>query len=96
MNKARLIEQAASHVTKEFTDRGKLIEAGWAAFHHLVVPKDAPVSKSGGFAFSCRYAATGPTLTCVAPGGKSMILKRRSVSVADEILRTIEAARLQF
>jgi hypothetical protein len=41
-HKARLIEQAALHVTKEFTDRGKLIEAGWAAFAHLALPKDAP------------------------------------------------------
>ena len=42
MNKARLIEQAASEVTKHLTDRGKLIEAGFAAFAHLVIPKDAP------------------------------------------------------
>jgi hypothetical protein len=37
-----MIEQVASDITKEFTDRGKLVEAGWAAFHHLVLPKDAP------------------------------------------------------
>lgn len=42
MNKARLIEQAASDVTKELSDRGKIVEAGWAAFRHFVVPKDAP------------------------------------------------------
>lgn len=42
MNKARLIEQAASEVTKELTDRGKLVEAGFAAFAHFVIPKDAP------------------------------------------------------
>jgi hypothetical protein len=42
MNKARLIEQAASDLTKELTDKGKLIEAGFAAFAHYVVPKDAP------------------------------------------------------
>lgn len=42
MNKARLIEQVASDVTKEFTDKGKLIEAGFAAYAHFVVPKNAP------------------------------------------------------
>lgn len=42
MSRRRLIEEAAHHITKEFTDRGKLIEAGWAAFAHYVVPKDAP------------------------------------------------------
>lgn len=42
MNKARLIEQVASEVTKEFTDKGRLIEAGFAAFAHFTVPKNAP------------------------------------------------------
>lgn len=42
MNKARLIEQAASDVTKELTDKGKLVEAGFAAFAHFVIAKDAP------------------------------------------------------
>lgn len=42
MNKARLIEQVASDVTKELTDKGKLVEAGFAAFAHFVIPKDAP------------------------------------------------------
>lgn len=42
MNKARLIEKAAVEVTKEFTDKGKLVEAGFAAFAHFVIAKDAP------------------------------------------------------
>ncbi len=42
MNKARLIERAALDVTKELTDKGKLIEAGFAAFRHFVIAKDAP------------------------------------------------------
>lgn len=41
-SKRRLIEEAASHLTKELTERGKLIEAGFAAFAHFVIPKDAP------------------------------------------------------
>jgi hypothetical protein len=42
MHKAKLIEQAATEITKELTDKGKLIEAGFAAFAHFVIPKDAP------------------------------------------------------
>lgn len=42
MNKAKQIEQAASDLTKEMTDRGKLVEAGFAAFALYVIPKDAP------------------------------------------------------
>ncbi len=42
MNKARLIEQATSDLIKELADKGKLIEGGFAAFAHYVIPKDAP------------------------------------------------------
>lgn len=42
MNKARLIEAAALGITKELTDKGKLVEAGFAAFRHFVIAKDAP------------------------------------------------------
>lgn len=42
MNKAHLIDQAISDLTKELIDRGKLIEAGFAAFAYCVIPKDAP------------------------------------------------------
>lgn len=42
MNKARLIEQAASGLTKDLTDAGKLVEAGFVVFAHYVIPKDAP------------------------------------------------------
>jgi hypothetical protein len=41
-DKSKLIERVATHITKEFTERGKIIEAGWAAFRHLVIAKDAP------------------------------------------------------
>jgi|SRR5262245_30412998 len=41
-NKAKLIDQVASEITKRFTDEGKLIEAGFAAFRFIVIPKDAP------------------------------------------------------
>jgi hypothetical protein len=41
MNKAKLIEQAATEATKELTDKGRLIEAGFASFAHFVIPKDA-------------------------------------------------------
>lgn len=42
MNKAKLIEQAAGDLTKKLMDEGRLIEAGFAAFAHYVIPKDAP------------------------------------------------------
>lgn len=42
MTRAKLIEQAASDLTKELTDRGKLVEAGFAIFASCVIPKDAP------------------------------------------------------
>lgn len=35
-------ERAASNLTKELTDNGKLIEAGFAIFADVVIPKDAP------------------------------------------------------
>jgi len=33
--------EIATELTKRFTNEGKLVEAGWAAFRHLVVPADA-------------------------------------------------------
>jgi hypothetical protein len=41
-SKRRRIEQAATDLTKELTNKGKLIKAGFAAFASLVIPKDAP------------------------------------------------------
>src|SRR5690349_434766 len=41
MSKRQLFEQAAADITKELTDRGKLIEAGFALFARYVIPKDA-------------------------------------------------------
>lgn len=45
MSKRQLIEDAASDLTKKLTDEGKLIEAGFAAFAHYVIAKDAPVEQ---------------------------------------------------
>jgi hypothetical protein len=42
MSNAKLIEEAARNLTKELTDKGKLIEAGFVIFAHYAVPKDAP------------------------------------------------------
>lgn len=36
------IEDAASEITKELTERGKLVEAGFAVFANFVIAKDAP------------------------------------------------------
>lgn len=35
------IDAATDAIAKEFTDKGKLIEAGWASLRALVIPKDA-------------------------------------------------------
>jgi hypothetical protein len=40
-HRSKLIGEVALAITKKFTDEGRLIEAGWAAFAHLVIPKDA-------------------------------------------------------
>lgn len=37
----RFIEEVAIGVTKRWLDQGRLIEAGFAAFAHFVIPKDA-------------------------------------------------------
>lgn len=42
MNKANMIQSVALEVTKALTDKGKLIEAGFAAFRHMAMAKDAP------------------------------------------------------
>jgi hypothetical protein len=40
--KQRLARLAASELTKDLVDRGMLIEAGFVAFRHLAMDKDAP------------------------------------------------------
>lgn len=42
MSRRKIIERAVTGITRELTDRGKLVEAGFAAFQHLVIQKDAP------------------------------------------------------
>jgi hypothetical protein len=41
MSKA-IIDEVARRLTKEFADKGRLIEGGYAVFEHLVIAKDAP------------------------------------------------------
>jgi len=36
------VRTIATEMTKRLTDEGKLVEAGWVAFRHLVIAKDAP------------------------------------------------------
>jgi hypothetical protein len=42
MNKKSRAEQIGTEFTKDLIDRGKLVEAGFAAFRHFVIAKDAP------------------------------------------------------
>lgn len=41
-SKRRLLHRAATDLTRELTDKGKLIEAGFAAFAKFVISPDAP------------------------------------------------------
>src|SRR5262249_15211183 len=41
-SKHQRIQQIATDVTRDLMDKGKLIEAGFAAFRSIVIPKDAP------------------------------------------------------
>jgi hypothetical protein len=43
MDKTKQVEEIATGVTKKLADEGKLIEAGFAAFAHFVIPKNAPL-----------------------------------------------------
>lgn len=42
MSSDERIHRVATEITKELTDSGKLIEAGFAAFRHLCISKNAP------------------------------------------------------
>lgn len=42
MSKRSIIEDAASELTKNLIDQGKLVEAGFAVFAKYVIPADAP------------------------------------------------------
>jgi hypothetical protein len=44
-SKRRRIERAADELTKELSNKGKLIEAGFAAFASFVISKDAPATQ---------------------------------------------------
>jgi hypothetical protein len=41
-SKREIIDEAAHLLTKELTDQGKLIEAGFVMFRHYAMAKDAP------------------------------------------------------
>lgn len=45
MSKRKRIEWIATEATKELVERGKLIEAGFAALAHLSIPKDVPAAQ---------------------------------------------------
>ena len=42
MSRREEIQKIAAELTKELTDQGKIIEAGFAAFRHLAMSKTAP------------------------------------------------------
>jgi hypothetical protein len=46
------IKRIATEVSKQLADSGKLIEAGWAGYRHLVMSPDAPPDQIE----ECRFA----------------------------------------
>ncbi|MDY0962992.1 hypothetical protein [Massilia sp. CFBP9026] len=54
-------------------------------------PKDAEEARST--LTTCRYDEAGPTLTCVGPGRKSVVMRRYSETVPAEVARTLEQVR---
>lgn len=45
MTKKATIDAAVQAVTKEWMDKGKIIEAGWAAMRIVVIPADASATQ---------------------------------------------------
>ncbi|MYN19708.1 hypothetical protein GTP81_23470 [Rugamonas sp. FT107W] len=63
----------------------------------VLLPKNQPAMKDDNVALSCRHERTGEKLTCTGPDGVPMTMSRRSVSVSDDVVRTIEQIRaLQY
>lgn len=63
----------------------------------VLLPKNQPAMKDVNAALSCRYERTSEKLTCTGPDSVPMAMTRRSVSVSDEIVRTIDQVRaLQY
>ncbi|GJI98262.1 hypothetical protein RugamoR57_49800 [Duganella caerulea] len=63
----------------------------------VLLPKNQPAMKDDNVGLSCRYERTGEKLTCTGPDGVPMAMTRRSASVSDEVVRTIDQVRkLQY
>ncbi|WP_139236531.1 hypothetical protein [Rugamonas rubra] len=61
-----------------------------------LLPKEQQGSKKDGMGISCQYESEGPKLACAGPDGVSMMMTRRSESVAKEIVLNIAEIRTSF
>lgn len=61
-----------------------------------LLPPGAEKFKSGDAAIVCHHELVGPKLSCKGPDGKPMMLVRRSESVPQETVQTIEEFRNQM
>jgi hypothetical protein len=61
-----------------------------------LLPKDRRGLKDNGITIPCQYESEGPKLACVGPDGVSIGMTRRSESVAEENVLTIDAIRTSF
>jgi hypothetical protein len=61
-----------------------------------LLPKDQRGLKDNGITIPCQYESEGPKLTCVGPDGVSIRMTRRSESVTEEIVLTVDKIRTSF
>lgn len=62
----------------------------------LLLPKEQQELKKGDLGISCQYESDGPKLVCAGPDGVSMMMNRRSESVAKEIVLNVAEIRASF
>lgn len=96
MNRAKLINEIGSEITKDLIDKGKLVEAGFAAFRHFVIPKDAPPIQVAEMRFAFMAGAEhvfSSIITMLDPGDDAT---EADLSRMDLIHREIEEWRAKL
>lgn len=59
----------------------------------ILLPDKATQKSSGEGSITCNYEPATPTLRCAVPNNSLLVLTRRSTTVPDEMVRTIESIR---
>jgi hypothetical protein len=90
------IRGIATELTKKLTDEGKLIEAGFEAYRHLVIAKDAPPIQVSEMRLSFMAGAEylfSSVMTILDPGEEPTATDLRRM---DQIHQELEAWRALF